>query len=129
MNNLKSQQAIKVKVNVLRIPANEREANIVAVYAILINEQLIGNIDNIPNIIWQIKSTIENINLDDADDIAKSICIIKEKIENSNENYTNKNILDIINAFHKKTNTTFKQIRNELAQSNAQMKNILDSYD
>ncbi|HGJ5226012.1 TPA: hypothetical protein ACJXEA_000030 [Legionella pneumophila subsp. fraseri] len=69
----KAQHNMKVKVNVLRIPANEREANIVAVYAVLINKDLMGNIDSIPNVIWQIKSIIENINLDD--DIAKSICL------------------------------------------------------
>ncbi|HAU0141520.1 TPA: hypothetical protein JBE92_13555, partial [Legionella pneumophila] len=65
MDIVKAQKDMKVKVNVLRIPANEREANIVAVYAILINKDLMGNIDNIPNVIWQIKSMIENINLDD----------------------------------------------------------------
>ncbi|HBD7371134.1 TPA: hypothetical protein KKX38_002986, partial [Legionella pneumophila] len=70
MDIVKAQKDMKVKVNVLRIPANEREANIVAVYAILINKDLMGNIDNIPNVIWQIKSMIENINLDDDDDIA-----------------------------------------------------------
>ncbi|HAU1344334.1 TPA: hypothetical protein K0O60_003062, partial [Legionella pneumophila] len=76
MDIVKAQKDMKVKVNVLRIPANEREANIVAVYAILINKDLMGNIDNIPNVIWQIKSMIENINLDDDDDIARSICLI-----------------------------------------------------
>ncbi|HAT8179506.1 TPA: hypothetical protein JA361_08545 [Legionella pneumophila] len=129
MNILKAQQDMKVKVNVLRIPTNEREANIVAVYAVLINKELMGNIDDIPNVIWQIKSIIENINLDDDDDIAKSICLIKEKIENSNENYANKNIMDFINAFRKKSDFTFRQIRHELAQSNPAMKNILDTYD
>ncbi|HCJ1080925.1 TPA: hypothetical protein NQN54_002650 [Legionella pneumophila] len=128
MDIVKAQKDMKVKVNVLRIPANEREANIVAVYAILINKDLMGNIDNIPNVIWQIKSMIENINLDD-DDIARSICLIKEKIENSNENYTNKNIMDFLNAFSKKSDLTFRQIRQELAQSNSEMKKILDTYD
>ncbi|HEN5509088.1 TPA: hypothetical protein U6300_002638, partial [Legionella pneumophila] len=83
MDIVKAQQDMKVKVNVLRIPANEREANIVAVYSILINKDLMGDMDHIPNVIWQIKSIIENINLDDDDDIARSICLIKEKIENS----------------------------------------------
>ncbi|HCX3283386.1 TPA: hypothetical protein OZM51_002766 [Legionella pneumophila] len=130
MDIVKAQKDMKVKVNVLRIPANEREANIVAVYAILINKDLMGNIDNIPNVIWQIKSMIENINLDDDDDdIARSICLIKEKIENSNENYTNKNIMDFLNAFSKKSDLTFRQIRQELAQSNSEMKKILDTYD
>ncbi|HCC3110749.1 TPA: hypothetical protein JD743_003010, partial [Legionella pneumophila] len=76
----------------------------------------------------QIKSIIENINLDD-DDIARSICLIKEKIENSNENYTNKNIMDFLNAFSKKSDLTFRQIRQELAKSNSEMKKILDTYD
>ncbi|WP_230317607.1 hypothetical protein, partial [Legionella pneumophila] len=125
---VKAQQDMKVKVNVLRIPANEREANIVAVYSILINKDLMGDMDHIPNVIWQIKSIIENINLDD-DDIARSICLIKEKIENSNENYTNKNIMDFLNAFSKKSDLTFRQIRQELAQSNSEMKKILDAYD
>ncbi|HDV5710516.1 TPA: hypothetical protein RJD49_002225 [Legionella pneumophila] len=128
MNIVKVQQDMKVKVNVLRIPANEREANIVAVYSILINKDLMGDMDHIPNVIWQIKSIIENINLDD-DDIARSICLIKEKIENSNENYTNKNIMDFLNAFSKKSDLTFRQIRQELAQSNSEMKKILDTYD
>ncbi|HEO1431195.1 TPA: hypothetical protein VAH92_003017, partial [Legionella pneumophila] len=75
-----------------------------------------------------IKSIIENINLDD-DDIARSICLIKEKIENSNENYTNKNIMDFLNAFSKKSDLTFRQIRQELAKSNSEMKKILDTYD
>ncbi|MFO9097682.1 hypothetical protein SC946_08290 [Legionella pneumophila serogroup 1] len=128
MNIVKAQHDMKVKVNVLRIPANEREANIVAVYSILINKDLMGDMDHIPNVIWQIKSIIENINLDD-DDIARSICLIKEKIENSNENYTNKNIMDFLNAFSKKSDLTFRQIRQELAQSNSEMKKILDTYD
>lgn len=129
MDIVKAQQDMKVKVNVLRIPANEREANIVAVYSILINKDLMGDMDYIPNVIWQIKSIIENINLDDDDDIARSICLIKEKIENSNENYTNKNIMDFLNAFSKKSDLTFRQIRQELAQSNSEMKKILDAYD
>ncbi|HEL8434728.1 TPA: hypothetical protein U0D75_003081, partial [Legionella pneumophila] len=54
---------------------------------------------------------------------------IKEKIENSNENYTNKNIMDFLNAFSKKSDLTFRQIRQELAQSNSEMKKILDTYD
>ncbi|HAT6976813.1 TPA: hypothetical protein F8R96_11920 [Legionella pneumophila] len=129
MNISKAQQHMKVKVNVLRIPANEREANIVAVYAILINKDLMGNIDHIPNIIWQIKSIIENINLDDDDDITMSICSIKEKIKNSNEKCTNKNIMDFLNAFSKNSDLTFRQIRHELAQCNSEMKKILDTYD
>ncbi|HEL8629202.1 TPA: hypothetical protein U0E97_003274, partial [Legionella pneumophila] len=55
MDIVKAQQDMKVKVNVLRIPANEREANIVAVYSILINKDLMGDMDHIPNVIWQIK--------------------------------------------------------------------------
>ncbi|HAT8702849.1 hypothetical protein [Legionella pneumophila] len=131
MDIVKAQKDMKVKVNVLRIPANEREANIVAVYSILINKDLMGDMDHIPNVIWQIKSIIENINLDDDDDddIARSICLIKEKIENSNENYTNKNIMDFLNAFSKKSDLTFRQIRQELAKSNSEMKKILDTYD
>ncbi|HCC3079006.1 TPA: hypothetical protein JD737_001026 [Legionella pneumophila] len=128
MDIVKAQKDMKVKVNVLRIPANEREANIVAVYSILINKDLMGDMDHIPNVIWQIKSIIENINLDD-DDIARSICLIKEMIENSNENYTNKNIMDFLNAFSKKSDLTFRQIRQELAKSNSEMKKILDTYD
>ncbi|HAT1776504.1 hypothetical protein D7217_14065 [Legionella pneumophila] len=129
MDIVKAQQDMKVKVNVLRIPANERETNIVAVYSILINKDLMGDMDHIPNVIWQIKSIIENINLDDDNDIARSICLIKEKIENSNKNYTNKNIIDFLNAFSKKSDLTFRQIRQELAQSNSEMKKILDTYD
>lgn len=55
MDIVKAQKDMKVKVNVLRIPANEREANIVAVYSILINKDLMGDMDHIPNVIWQIK--------------------------------------------------------------------------
>ncbi|KTC92171.1 hypothetical protein [Legionella cincinnatiensis] len=129
MNESDPQQKFKTQLHLLKVPANEREANIIAIYAVLINEQLIGHIDNVPNIFLQIKSIIENINLNDGADIAKSLCLIKEKIEDSNENYTNKNIADIISAFSKKNNFTFRQIRNELAQSNAEIKSILNSYD
>lgn len=50
MDIVKAQQDMKVKVNVLRIPANEREANIVAVYSILINKDLMGDMDGNPPI-------------------------------------------------------------------------------
>lgn len=61
--------------------------------------------------------------------ILQSPFVYKEKIENSNENYIDKNILDFINAFRKKSDLTFRQIRYELAQSNAEMKKIMDTYD
>lgn len=130
MDDGKSEQRnIKVSLNVLRIPANEREANIVAVYAAIINEKLIGAMGNIPDIILQIRSVIENINLDDEDDIAESLCLIREKIENSNEDSTNEHVTNILRIFSKKGKLTFKQIREDLAQSNEEIKNTLSLYD
>ncbi|VEB35997.1 ankyrin repeat protein [Legionella sainthelensi] len=117
---------VKVRINIIRIPTNEREENILAVYTVLNNTDLIRNQDgSTPNIMKEIRDIVGNLDPSKEEDIAQAIIEIKNKIIHSEgSNYT-KNALDIINAFSKPSCCDFQKIRAELT-ANHTMSEIMN---
>lgn len=121
---------LKVKLNVTKIPAYEREANIIAIYSLLMKDDLFkDDKGEAPQIISEIKKILENIDLDNEKEISESILKIKKKIKNAPYYSSNSNVHDLLYVFSCVTNLTYKTIRSALCTANETMKNILSSYD
>ncbi|WP_165397051.1 SidE phosphodiesterase domain-containing protein [Legionella sainthelensi] len=117
---------VKVRINIMRIPRNEREENILAVYSVLNNNDLIRNQDgSIPNIIKEIQDIVGKLDPSKEEEIANAILVIKGKIIHSGESGSTENVSDIINAFSKPGCCDFKKIRAELAE-NPSMNDIMN---
>lgn len=103
---------VKVRINIMRIPRNEREENILAVYSVLNNNDLIRNQDgSIPNIIKEIQDIVGKLDPSKEEEIANAILVIKGKIIHSGESGSTENVSDIINAFSKPGCCDFKNSR------------------
>ncbi|KTC89204.1 hypothetical protein [Legionella cincinnatiensis] len=102
---------LKLKLNVTKIPVDEREANIFAIYSLLSKEDLFKGAEGIlPQVITKIKNIIENIDLDNEIEICESILKIKEEIKNHLNDASNSNLNDLLTAFNCTTNLTYKTI-------------------
>ncbi|HIG0326665.1 TPA: hypothetical protein ACX87D_000529 [Legionella pneumophila] len=118
---------VKVRINIIKIPANEREENILAVYSALNNDELIRNKDgSIPNLIKEIRDIVGKLDPSKEEDIANAIIEIKSKIIQSRESNYTENARDIINAFAKPGCCDFHEIRANL-NSNPAINEIMSS--
>lgn len=102
----------KVTVSIMKIPANEREENIFAVYTVLKNDELLRNPDSsVPAIIKTIRDIMVNIDPSKEENISNAIIEIKRKIAENKDNNYNQNADDIIKAFTKASCCDFQKIR------------------
>ncbi|WP_412757663.1 hypothetical protein [Legionella bozemanae] len=119
---------IKLNLNVVKIPAAEREDNIYAIYGLFKSELFNEPEKGIPPIINEIKEIIENIDLECDVEISKSILEIKRRIRTSDEHFLNPNIRDFLEVLGSKTTLTYRAIRIALSIKNEAMEKILVSY-
>lgn len=121
---------IKGILNVVKIPSEEREDNIIAVYRLLANQDVfIETGKGIPPIINDIKEIIGNIDIDDESEISASILEIRNKVKECHEHFLNPNVHDFLDVFRSETNLTYKAIRLALSTKNEAMEKILSSYN
>ncbi|HAT9100976.1 TPA: hypothetical protein JBB53_06160 [Legionella pneumophila subsp. pneumophila] len=110
----------KVHISIMKIPANEREENILAVHTALRNDELLRNQDgSVPGIIKEIRDIVGKIAPSEEENIAHAIIEIKRKIaDNSDHNY-NENARDVIKAFESPSCCDFRKIRAALTTNPA----------
>lgn len=102
----------KVTLSITKIPLNEREENIFAVYMVLKNDELLRNSDrSVPAIIKTIRDIVANIDPSKEENISNAIIEIKRKIAENKDNNYNENADDIIKAFAKPSCCDFQKIR------------------
>ncbi|KTC90188.1 Mannosyltransferase OCH1 and related enzymes [Fluoribacter dumoffii] len=102
----------KLTMSIMKIPLNEREENILAVYTVLKNDELLRNSDSsVPAIIRTIRDIVVNIDPSKEENISNAIIEIKRKIAENKDNNYNKNADDIIKAFAKPSCCDFQKIR------------------
>jgi hypothetical protein len=123
----KKQLELKCHMNIIKIPANEREENILAVLNVL-NSSLLHNKDNTPPVVVQnIKAIVEQIDPRDTEHISEKIkeikALIKTHDKDTEDNFYVRNILD---AFENVTNDNFRRIRESLSLV-PEFKKILDA--
>lgn len=123
----KKQMELKCHMNVIKIPANEREQNILAVLNVL-NSSLLNNKDNTtPVVVQNIKAIVEQIDPRDTEHISEKIkeikALIKSHAKDTEDNFYVRNILE---AFESVTNDNFKKIRESLSLV-PEFKKILDA--
>ncbi|HAZ7574233.1 hypothetical protein OQJ02_11930 [Legionella sp. PATHC032] len=110
----------KVHISIIKIPANEREENILAVHTALRNDELLKNQDgSVPTIIKEIRDIVGKIDPSEEDNIATAIIEIKRKIADSSDNNYNENVHDIIKAFESPSCCDFRKIRAALTTNPA----------
>lgn len=115
----------KVTISIMKIPANEREENIFAVYTVLMNDELLRNSDrSVPAIIKTIRDIVVNIDPSKEENITNAIIEIKTKIAENKDNNYNQNADDIIKAFAKSSCCDFQKIRAALT-ANPKMDEIM----
>ncbi|HBC0464177.1 TPA: hypothetical protein RG395_001800 [Legionella pneumophila] len=107
----------KVRINIIKIPANEREANILAVYKVLSDDNLMKNKDgSVPNIIKEICEIVGKLDPENEGEIASAILEIKTKIAHSEDNISD-NARDVLNGFAKSSSCDFQKIRAALSEN------------
>ncbi|HAU1320176.1 TPA: hypothetical protein F8R96_04385 [Legionella pneumophila] len=110
----------KVRISIMKIPANEREENILAVYTVLKNDELLRNQSgSVPTIIKEIRDIVGKIDPSDEENIANAIIEIKRKIADNSDNNYNENTHDIINALNNPSCCDFRKIRAALTANPA----------
>ncbi|MCE0721884.1 MULTISPECIES: TcdA/TcdB catalytic glycosyltransferase domain-containing protein [Legionella] len=115
----------KVTISIMKIPLNEREENIFAVYTVLKNDGLLRNPDrSVPAIIKTIRDIVVNIDPSKEENISNAIIEIKRKIAENKDNNYNENADDIIHAFAKPSCCDFQKIRAALT-ANPKMDEIM----
>lgn len=114
---------LKVRSNIIKIPASEREENIFAVNAVLHDDDLMkGQDGKIPDIILEIRNIMEDIDCSDDKEIAAAIIQIKDRINNSKERNHSTNTQEIINVFSQPGHINFRVIRDGLSKNEAMEK-------
>ncbi|MCW8452286.1 hypothetical protein [Legionella quinlivanii] len=114
---------LKVRSNIIKIPASEREENIFAVNAVLHDDDLMkGQDGNIPAIILEIRNIMKDIDYSDDKKIAAAIIQIKDTINNSNEKNHSNNTQEIINVFSQPGHINFRGIRDALSKNESMEK-------
>ncbi|HAU1684749.1 TPA: hypothetical protein JBJ33_12095 [Legionella pneumophila] len=110
----------KVRISIMKIPANEREENILAVYTVLENDELLRNQGgSVPTIIKEIRDIVGKIDPSNEENIANAIIEIKRKIADNSDNNYNENAHDIINALNNPSCCDFRKIRAALTANSA----------
>ncbi|WP_192877255.1 hypothetical protein [Legionella pneumophila] len=110
----------KVRISIMKIPANEREENILAVYTVLENDELLRNQGgSVPTIIKEIRDIVGKIDPSNEENIANAIIEIKRKIADNSDNNYNENAHDIINALNNPSCCDFRKIRAALTANPA----------
>lgn len=110
----------KVRISIMKIPANEREENILAVYTVLKNDELLRNQGgSVPTIIKEIRDIVGKIDPSEEENIATAIIEIKRKIANNSDNNYNENAHDIIKALNNPSCCDFRKIRAALTANPA----------
>lgn len=110
----------KVRISIMKIPANEREENILAVYTVLENDELLRNQgSSVPTIIKEIRDIVGKIDPSNEENIANAIIEIKRKIADNSDNNYNENAHDIINALNNPSCCDFRKIRAALTANSA----------
>lgn len=116
----------KVRINVMKIPVNEREANILAVYKVLNDDDLMKNKDgSVPNIIKEMREIIGKLNPENEEKIASAILEVKNKIAHGSGNNMSENAREVLNAFANSSCCDFQKIRAALTD-NPTMDNIMN---
>ncbi|KTD52022.1 ankyrin repeat protein [Legionella quinlivanii] len=114
---------LKVRSNIIKIPASEREENIFAVNAVLHDDDLMkGQDGNIPAIILEIRNIMKDIDYSDDKKIAAAIIQIKDRINNSKERNHSTNTQEIINVFSQPGHINFRVIRDALSKNESMEK-------
>ncbi|KTD54350.1 ankyrin repeat protein [Legionella sainthelensi] len=110
----------KAQINIMRIPANEREENILAVYIVLKNDELLKNQEgSVPELVKEIREIVGKLNPSKEGDIANAIIEIKRKIGESRESQYSENAQSLIEAFAKPSCCDFQKIRAALSTNPA----------
>ncbi|HAT8989653.1 TPA: hypothetical protein JBA89_13555, partial [Legionella pneumophila subsp. pneumophila] len=110
----------KVHISIMKIPANEREENILAVHTALRNDELLRNQDgSVPAIIKEIRDIVGKIDPSEEENIANAIIEIKRTIADNSDNNYNENAHDIIKAFENPSCCDFRKIRAALTTNHA----------
>ncbi|HFE8331840.1 TPA: hypothetical protein ACF8SQ_002530 [Legionella pneumophila] len=110
----------KLYISIMKIPVNEREENILAVYTVSNNDELLTNQDgSVPTIIKEIRDMVGKIDPSKEENIANTIIEIKRKIAENKDNNYNENAHDFINAFAKPSCCDFQKIRAALSANPA----------
>ncbi|WP_133140578.1 hypothetical protein [Legionella genomosp. 1] len=114
---------LKVRSNIIKIPASEREENIFAVNAVLHDDDLMkGQDGKIPDIILEIRNIMEDLDCSDDKEIAAAIIHIKDRINNSKERNHSNNTQEIINVFSQPGHINFRVIRDALSKNESMEK-------
>ncbi|WP_454785369.1 hypothetical protein [Legionella sp. WA2024007413] len=123
----KKQLELKCHMNIIKIPANERDQNILAVLNVL-NSPILNNKDNTtPDVVQSIKAIVEQIDSHDIEHISEKIREIKGLIKaHDRDREDNFYVLNILDTFENATNDNFKKIR-ELLSLVPEFKKILDA--
>lgn len=104
----------------MKIPANEREENILAVHTVLRNDELLRNQDgSVPTIIKEIRDIVGKIDPSEEENIANAIIEIKRKIADNSDHNSNENARDVIKAFESPSCCDFRKIRAALTANPA----------
>ncbi|STY25365.1 hypothetical protein [Legionella taurinensis] len=102
----------KVTMSITKIPLNEREENILAVYTVLTNDELLRDANGtVPAIIKTIRDMVANIDPSKEENISNALIEIKRKIAENNDNHYNEHANDIVQAFAKPSCCDFRKIR------------------
>ncbi|CZG11325.1 Uncharacterised protein [Legionella pneumophila] len=110
----------KVHISIMKIPANEREENILAVHTVLRNDELLRNQDgSVPTIIKEIRDIVGKIDPSEEENIANAIIEIKRKIADHSDHNYNENARDVIKAFESPSCCDFRKIRAALTANPA----------
>lgn len=108
----------KVRINIIKIPANEREANILAVYRVLSDDNLMKNKDgSVPNIIKEMREIVGKLDPENEEEIAGAILEIKTKIAHGSEDNISDNARNVLNGFAKSSCCDFQKIRAALSEN------------
>ncbi|STX55663.1 ankyrin repeat protein [Legionella beliardensis] len=111
---------IKYKINIIKIPENQRDINIQAVFSVLTSEKLVRSQDGtIPPIITKIQTIMRDIDHTDEKSIVAALTEIKEIISQNTNINCSEYVRDIINACIKAGNNTFQKIRDNLHKNPA----------
>ena len=104
-------------MNILRIPPNEREENIFAVFQLLDNPIMNNEDGSTPVIIEDIKNIIGELNHHKESDIANVLSEVRSKIASYNQEAPlNEQASKVLIAFMSESRLTFKTVRSNLLQ-------------
>ncbi|WP_133139700.1 hypothetical protein [Legionella genomosp. 1] len=120
-----SKYSMKSMLNIAKIPPNEREENIYAVFSIL-DDPLMDNQDGAtPLIIEDIKSIVGNLDHNDEKAIAQALVDIRKRLDNYDESSLNEDAKSVLQAFENSNLTSFEELRNALSDVE-HFKDIMD---